>query len=201
MSCSSSTPRNSRVSRDHFQNVRKARPQVIYQNTPNHPSLFPFHSTLAINQPHSLVQFAMASPPSSTIQPTQSSSETLPSASPTQLTSTSNTQSQSNPPPDSLPITNSSSIPISTEADLDAEMDVDVDMLTSDPTQPTQQTTQPPDSLGAGTGRPGEGVPGVDVDGIDVRVPQKKDASLREFLGKMDEYGPIVCLFPSLLCE
>ena len=31
----------------------------------------------------------------------------------------------------------------------------------------------------------------------EARVPVKKDISLREFLGKMDEYAPIVCLsFP-----
>jgi len=28
----------------------------------------------------------------------------------------------------------------------------------------------------------------------EARIPAKKDASLREFLGKMDDYAPIVCL-------
>lgn len=29
---------------------------------------------------------------------------------------------------------------------------------------------------------------------FEARIPAKKDATLREFLGKMDEYAPIVCL-------
>jgi transcription initiation factor TFIID subunit 10 len=40
----------------------------------------------------------------------------------------------------------------------------------------------------------------IDVNGIaeptqtfEARIPAKKDATLREFLGKMDEYAPIVC--------
>jgi transcription initiation factor TFIID subunit 10 len=28
----------------------------------------------------------------------------------------------------------------------------------------------------------------------EARIPAKKDANLREFLGKMDDYAPIVCL-------
>jgi transcription initiation factor TFIID subunit 10 len=28
---------------------------------------------------------------------------------------------------------------------------------------------------------------------FEARIPAKKDATLREFLGKMDEYAPIVC--------
>jgi transcription initiation factor TFIID subunit 10 len=33
---------------------------------------------------------------------------------------------------------------------------------------------------------------------IEARIPAKKDATLREFLGKMDEYAPIVSLPASL---
>ena len=29
----------------------------------------------------------------------------------------------------------------------------------------------------------------------EARLPTKKDTSLREFLGKMDDYAPIVCCF------
>lgn len=29
---------------------------------------------------------------------------------------------------------------------------------------------------------------------FEARIPAKKDATLREFLGKMDDYAPIVCL-------
>ena len=31
---------------------------------------------------------------------------------------------------------------------------------------------------------------------FEARIPAKKDATLREFLGKMDEYAPIVCVSP-----
>lgn len=35
---------------------------------------------------------------------------------------------------------------------------------------------------------------------IEARIPAKKDATLREFLGKMDEYAPIVrCPLPPLV--
>jgi len=29
---------------------------------------------------------------------------------------------------------------------------------------------------------------------FEARIPAKKDATLREFLGQMDEYAPIVCI-------
>jgi transcription initiation factor TFIID subunit 10 len=32
---------------------------------------------------------------------------------------------------------------------------------------------------------------------FEARIPAKKDATLREFLGKMDEYAPIVRYYPS----
>ena len=31
------------------------------------------------------------------------------------------------------------------------------------------------------------------ADAIEARIPQKKDATLKEFLGKMEDYAPIVC--------
>lgn len=31
------------------------------------------------------------------------------------------------------------------------------------------------------------------VPALEARIPAKKDATLREFLGKMDDYAPIVC--------
>ena len=39
----------------------------------------------------------------------------------------------------------------------------------------------------------------ADLSGFAARIPAKKDASLREFLGKMDEYAPIVSL--TFLCN
>jgi hypothetical protein len=45
---------------------------------------------------------------------------------------------------------------------------------------------------------PADGEPAVNgvanVPSTEARIPAKKDATLREFLGKMDEYAPIVCL-------
>ncbi|MCJ1290188.1 hypothetical protein MMC34_001724 [Xylographa carneopallida] len=38
-----------------------------------------------------------------------------------------------------------------------------------------------------------------DAAGADARVPLKKDISLREFLGRMDEYAPIVRVYPSTI--
>lgn len=35
----------------------------------------------------------------------------------------------------------------------------------------------------------------------EARIPAKKDATLREFLGKMDEYAPIVSFFVSSKCS
>lgn len=39
------------------------------------------------------------------------------------------------------------------------------------------------------------GLPDVPAS-LEARIPAKKDATLREFLGKMDEYAPIVCAPP-----
>jgi transcription initiation factor TFIID subunit 10 len=36
---------------------------------------------------------------------------------------------------------------------------------------------------------------------FEARIPAKKDATLREFLGKMDEYAPIVCSTSSRCTE
>lgn len=50
--------------------------------------------------------------------------------------------------------------------------------------------------------------PGMNLDGandapaeipaIESRIPAKKDIALREFMGKMDDYAPIVCASPRL---
>lgn len=37
---------------------------------------------------------------------------------------------------------------------------------------------------------------GVAENPIEARIPAKKDATLREFLSKMDDFAPIVCLAP-----
>lgn len=49
-----------------------------------------------------------------------------------------------------------------------------------------------------------DGVSGVslipDAPDLGPRIPAKKDATLREFLGKMDDYAPIVRCSPFLAC-
>jgi len=71
------------------------------------------------------------------------------------------------------------------DEELDASIQADIDMGGTD-----NSNTMNLDGAGdAGPSRP-------DIDSIatavDPRLPTKKDASLREFLGKMDDYAPIV---------
>lgn len=59
------------------------------------------------------------------------------------------------------------------------------------------ETTQP-DSMnldGANDVRPEEDEANKPVE---AKIPAKKDATLREFLGKMDDYAPIVCYLTTL---
>jgi len=53
---------------------------------------------------------------------------------------------------------------------------------TQEPAAPTSQ-----DGAGAGESRAAAIEPGPE------RLPTRKDITLREFLGKMDDYAPIVC--------
>jgi transcription initiation factor TFIID subunit 10 len=64
----------------------------------------------------------------------------------------------------------------------------------------TQETTQP-DAMnldGANDAEPAtrNGITETAAT-LESRIPAKKDATLREFLGKMDDYAPIVC-FPAM---
>ena len=82
------------------------------------------------------------------------------------------------------------------EADLDAEIEpnephphppsdpMNMDGA-SDTLPPTQQTTAP-------AGGETNGLPTHHPAVIEPRIPQKKDTSLREFLGKMDDYAPLI---------
>lgn len=134
--------------------------------------------------------------------PTQSSS-TLPNSIATTIPVDSDSQ-----PPQTLPLSNQSQDPSAStsssamhgradaipDADLDATLDTEMDVdSTAPPThaEPQAQAQQPEQDGAAAAGGEGGGnaIPPAD----DVRVPQKKDTSLREFLSKMDEYGPIVC--------
>jgi transcription initiation factor TFIID subunit 10 len=70
--------------------------------------------------------------------------------------------------------------------DLDASLEADV---TQDPTQPSSMNLD-----GANDPEPSAPRNGVTdaAAALESRIPAKKDATLREFLGKMDEYAPIV---------
>lgn len=90
-----------------------------------------------------------------------------------------------------------------TNTDLDAVIDADVEMNTD------ENIAANGAAGGAGadeTGAGGVGNPVQDdpvptsVDALAAAAaPSKKETSLREFLGKMDEYAPIVCFTSSIL--
>lgn len=90
-----------------------------------------------------------------------------------------------------------------TNTDLDAVIDADVEMNTD------ENIAANGAAGGAGadeTGAGGVGNPVQDdpvptsVDALAAAAaPSKKETSLREFLGKMDEYAPIVCFKSSIL--
>jgi transcription initiation factor TFIID subunit 10 len=77
--------------------------------------------------------------------------------------------------------------------ELDASIQADIDMSGAG-------NSNPMGFDGAGDGRPP--VPSVEpaTTTAEPRLPTKKDANLREFLGKMDDYAPIVsfCSAPSI---
>jgi hypothetical protein len=98
-------------------------------------------------------------------------------------------------PPNVLP---SETVPgAEPDDELDASIQADIDM-----TGTGNSNTMSFD--GAGDGGP----PGPSVDpaaaAADPRLPTKKDANLREFLGKMDDYAPIVSFYSAqslVFCE
>lgn len=72
--------------------------------------------------------------------------------------------------------------------------DADIDTSIANEMNPTQETT----SAGPSNTAPGSPPPQLGPEAthpqavMEPRIPQKKDASLREFLGKMDEYTPLI---------
>ncbi|KAF2661431.1 transcription initiation factor IID, TAF10 subunit [Lophiostoma macrostomum CBS 122681] len=70
--------------------------------------------------------------------------------------------------------------------DLEASLEADV---TQDPTQPDSMNLD-----GANDAEPSAARNGVTdaATALESRIPAKKDATLREFLGKMDDYAPII---------
>lgn len=91
--------------------------------------------------------------------------------------------SQDPPPPE----------PQTQEDDIDASIEADIDMSgSSNPNVMTLDTSGDLDPISTAELNPVASAP-------DPRVPTKKDASLREFLNKMDDYSPIVRFSSSLL--
>lgn len=90
---------------------------------------------------------------------------------------------QDPPPPDSQPQTQTQ------EDDIDASIEADIAMPTTITTHPTglhlDGSADPDPALSSSDPHP---IPTAS----DPRVPTKKDASLRDFLNKMDDYAPIV---------
>ena len=87
------------------------------------------------------------------------------------------------------------SIPRDDEADIDAEIKPNTHSPAADPMNMdgtndsiTQNTQSGLDAATANDSSPHPHHPAV----IEPRIPQKKDASLREFLGKMDDYAPLI---------
>lgn len=85
-------------------------------------------------------------------------------------------------PASSAPAETADSV-IKPEPDIDASIEQDIDMSA----EQTAQGANPDDNAGALA---------AEVDPITAApTPSKKETSLREFLGKMDDYAPIVCGF------
>ena len=130
------------------------------------------------------ITFTMSTDPA---DPADQPSEGTPPATQTQSTTEPNTNSTSNPTqqPESNPLEPT----LANSPDLDTEMNTQQPPSSADPMNmggssdtlpgvhhlPTQEqrTTQ---------------IPAV----LEPRIPQKKDASLREFLGQMDDYAPLI---------
>ena len=68
------------------------------------------------------------------------------------------------------------------EEDLDASIEADIQ----------QAGSQDPDAMNLD--HTADQDLDADLSGFAARIPAKKDASLREFIGKMDEFAPIVSL-------
>lgn len=83
--------------------------------------------------------------------------------------------------------------------DIDASIEADIDM-----TAPSNPNTNALNLDGANDTNDSSSTLAPELDPVghapDPRMPTKKDASLREFLGKMDEYAPIVRLTRPIPC-
>lgn len=132
----------------------------------------------------------MASNPTDT--PTQSTLPESQEPNSTEPNTTNSTAAPSQQPNShSLPTTTDSapvdSMSMANEADLDAEIDTQpasdpMNMDGSSDPAPHVQDQQQPNGI----------IPTHPAVLVEPRIPQKKDASLREFLGKMDDYAPLI---------
>ena len=68
------------------------------------------------------------------------------------------------------------------EEELDASIEADI------------RETEPQDPDAMNLDHTANQDPDAEISGYAARIPAKKDANLREFLGKMDEFAPIVSL-------
>lgn len=98
---------------------------------------------------------------------------------------TSGPTENSNPPTDQSPPFDPSSAAYDDDADPDINMTLD----------PSSSTIKQESPIGGfdGANEPQPTQNGEDPEGgIEAKLPMQKDISLQEFLGKMDEYAPIV---------
>lgn len=84
------------------------------------------------------------------------------------------------PPPTDTNVNMTDELDASIEADNNADADA---------TQPEAMNLDGANDVDAATQNGIADVP----PSLEARIPAKKDATLREFLGKMDDYAPIVC--------
>lgn len=84
---------------------------------------------------------------------------------------------------------------------LDAQIEAEIEG--GEQQQGTTQDTEPdgePANTSGGAGATAGNIDEAQHEGpLEARIPAKKDASLREFLGKMDDYAPIVSLHTSYI--
>jgi len=96
--------------------------------------------------------------------------------------------------------------------DADADTDMTNNAATADATMPSADNTANVPTSGSQSSRAvGLNTSNATVDDaakeeatqrpelLESRIPAKKDATLREFLGKMDDYAPIVRVCPTIL--
>jgi len=92
--------------------------------------------------------------------------------------------------------------PASPAADVDTNLEVNDNIDEDNETAPIEPTLPPmdnskdaPDVTDAAVNVDAKAEENLRPEIVEPRIPAKKDATLREFLGKMDDYAPIVHSF------